>query len=434
MTPKLFTILSLAFAFAATSQVRNSEHDYSAVEVGSTTYTLEHRWTRPDWINETKMGSGNTFFFTATKQPDQFFVCDGFVYVNKVTMDGSHTFLKVDGATGEPLTGVELDMSGYANSEAATYYSGNDSYGTPYVAACAIFGNPSYPMTISTVEVGSNGALSIGRSYELPVKGGISGYTQAPGVYGDLDGGEFVVACPVWPEYNLTKDGAANTKLAIWEVSGTSVDFSIYDIQLSVCDVVPLGNSLLLIHDSGVYRSASTPDYPTLYRYGGKKLDPVGRLDAQAMFNDTDGNGVAVIHSLGESPVLVYASGGSPATYSSVVVPDLATGFDRAMPLWHFAGGSSFADSLHDRISNRTTIVKEELDGKTARIYMLSHHKSLASYAITAEEKTSSIDVVATTSCEAEYYTLTGLRVARPTVPGLYIVREGANTRKMILK
>ena len=49
---------------------------------------------------------------------------------------------------------------------------------------------------------------------------------------------------------------------------------------------------------------------------------PVGRLDAQALFHDTGGNGIAVAGLAGD-PVMIYASGGNPATYALVAVPDI---------------------------------------------------------------------------------------------------------------
>ncbi len=429
MKNKLLAIAFLSVAPQVFSQADNEL--YEPVEFGGTNYGIECKWFDYRWIDRCTI-DGSGFFVDAAKQPEQFFVAEGNLYVNHVTYDGRHKFLVIDGTSGEVIGSAPLDMSVIPNTMSATAYAGNDSEGTPYVASCAMFGNPDFPMALTTVKV-DGGKLSAGVHIELPVMRGLSGVTQAPAVYGDIEAGDFVVACPVWPDFDLDKDKALATKLAVWEVAGGDAKMYIYDLQLSVCESLPIGDNLILLYDSGVFPSASTPVFPTIYRYGGNALEPVGRLDAQALFHDTGGNGIAVAGLAGD-PVMIYASGGNPATYALVAVPDISEGFGQARSLWHLAGGGSFAEARPDMITNRTTVRAVSIDNDLADIYMLSHGTGLASYRLTAEGMTTGIDDVPADDVPAEYFTPSGIAVAAPSSPGIYIVRRNGRSSKIVIR
>ena len=85
-------------------------------------------------------------------------------------------------------------------------------------------------------------------------------------------------------------------------------------------------------------------------------------------------------------------------------------------------------------ITNRTTVRAVSIDNDLADIYMLSHSTGLASYRLRAERKTTGINDVSADDVLAEYFTPSGIAVAAPSSPGIYIVRRNGRASKIIIR
>lgn len=340
---------------------------------------------------------------------------------------------------------VSLPSGTMRNPNYALLFVGNDSEGNPYMCL------PSYvdqSMELYSIDlVGDN--VEATRTYS-PTDMDL--YSREVSVAGSVVSGDFSLAACYHPYSLLNLQTSQNTGIALWQFKNGVQQGKVqkgYKIKLAYPTVQALGGDYILVDERGYDRSAKNyaDTIPTVLQFDGTKYSEViSELDKPNIAPVANGSH---IFEFGGQSFIIYPAvrdDDYAFSYNIDYLPDYPYSLDNAETVWtleetfpeyaliNSTGSKDYIYSYDGGIYNVNFINTIPQGDDKMEIYIFTSSKGLSKYTLKASGNLQTLQQGISVATDAtEYYTLTGLRIDRPSAPGIYIERRGSATRKVCI-
>ncbi|MBP3589497.1 MAG: hypothetical protein J6J61_02880 [Muribaculaceae bacterium] len=330
-------------------------------------------------------------------------------------------------------------------------YVGTDTAGNAYMSTPNTANGLA--LLVFPLEIDADGNVAIVGRYQLEVEDGM--FAGKVFVDGDVRTGKFTATAVMRDNFSPTwnVDYALSHKwLVRWSLDGDVQSHSVIPLNTTYATVSPIaGTGTFVFDDNGRYAdsnrgwtfvSTGRNDFvtttPVVAAIDGPEMTVINELPGVAA--DVYDSG-ATAFVLGGYNIVVYNIGAEQPRYSVGILPSSASRATAAVqPLWtltdNFAArGDDSSENGIRHNHNTCACAIPSADGSSADLYISSNHGSMAHYRLSYSGKSTTAPQIATPDPDVpvEYYDLTGRSVANPTLPGVYLRRQGSTTTKILI-